>query len=242
MIEWGYIHEWFFLNGRSMSQWNVSSWGSNVNKSFPELLHEIVDHEDIAFLKERNKKIFWKRIIFPKYGFCLEAKNYTLNQQYFRIPVKLNNDLLIYLSNGGQSKYYGINMESQIGEKIKILKNEALGYSYGIKVRLYNQQASYKKDNCNKDENYNYGKCVDDETFKDLYPKLGCVPEWLSAKSPCTVIPYSDYFQSYADDYFYLQPTKAESKCKDPCFKQVRCCFTKSISVQKCIATQVRSS
>ena len=91
----------------------------------------------------------------------------------------------------------------------------------------------YKHDNClphDKEEEL-FNDCVDKELTKDLLPKLGCIPPWLSTHNNCDGIYEKNgtlnksfyksgaVYENYSVPTLYKDQNKAQKKCKKPCLK-----------------------
>ena len=204
---------------------NYSSWGSYDGLSFKELVALVTDDYSLDLIERNNPHITFERIFFPRFGICLKAINYSANYFDFHLIGVQYSDILIYPTDESKRTIHGPDLLSQTGEEIRLVAGKDQINSYIVDISILDNTKSPDEDFCNPDDNYNYLKCVDDVINKDLVPKYGCVPEWLSDKKPCTVIDnsnFSKYFiEQYASPYFYMFETEVQKKCRSPCQQQV---------------------
>ena len=74
-------------------------------------------------------------------------------------------------------------MASQLGDKIRIFRNNPSYYSFFVDVEVF--QAAPEKSNCNPDPNYLYEQCVNEQVHADLKPRMNCVLPFLSERDHC---------------------------------------------------------
>ncbi len=223
----GYGHEYFLLLGGNLfdEERNSSSWGAHVNMTFEDLVASSTNHNDLYKIMKHNEHLKLNPILNPKFGYCLESKNYSLDVLSIYLFDKLDNDMVIFLTDNSMSSNYGICYKSQDGE-MKIETQKSLVYTYRAEITIFDKKLSADEDSCIVDKAYKLSNCIDEETYDDLNTKYGCVPGWLSSKNPCGVVlgkHFIDHFEvNYVNQYFYLLDTLAQKKCKLPCEEQVK--------------------
>ncbi len=227
MSRFGYDHEYYLLLGGDAfdEDRNSSSWGAHINMTFQDLVANTTDLHDHYKIIGYNEHLNLNPILNPKFGYCLESKNYSLDLISIYLFEKLDNDMVIFLTDNSMSSNYGIYYQSQDGV-MKIETQKSLVYTHRAEITIYDKKLSADEDGCVNDENYKLSQCIEEETYKDLNTKYGCVPAWLSSKNPCEVViskPFIEHFSlNYVEQYFYLLDTTAQKKCKLPCEEQVK--------------------
>ncbi len=222
-----YAHEVYVLKGKLDGR-QQTSWGSHVNMTFEELIGNVTDIDLNAFIEnvklESEPQMQIKPILFPKYGFCFDVQNYTLNETlYLPGKNKFESDITILLTDKGTKSYYSIDRSSQKGDKMVQLTNSL--YTYFVNIEMYEMADSTK---CNPDPDFSYEQCVDDFVKKDVKQKLGCIPPFLSGNDHCRIFNETSnenedieyYNVKYVDPYIVSRETKAEKECKKPCVRQ----------------------
>lgn len=231
MEEFEYDHEYYLLIGSMKGSPNVSSWGYHMNITYPELVSNVTDVDELDLIELWNPGLNLERKLFPRFGICLKSTNYSLKRLDIYLWEKIDKDVMVFLTEDSLKTNYGIQYSSQVGDKIKIEPEKANIYTFKISISIYDISQSADNGNCVQDDGYDFAACVDDKTFDDLNIRMGCVPMWLSERSPCTLVDnqtMKEYFeQNYVFTYFWLLDTPAQRKCKLPCRKQVsEFCFS----------------
>ncbi len=190
-----------------------------------ELIGNVTDNNDLEIIKADNPDINLEKVLYPRFGFCLQSRNYSLNVISIYVEWKsLKNNMIIYLSDNALKTNNGIHYASQKGDAMTIETKESLFYTFQAEMTSYDWRSSSEEDDC--ENNQKLHQCVEEETSRDLNQKFGCVPTWLSSQNSCTQAYCNEtlfwYFQeNYVDPYWYLLDTKAKKKCKLPCEQQV---------------------
>ena len=209
------------LLGGDFETRNSSTWEANMN----EAIENVTDNRDLLFIKWFNRGLNLEKVLYPRFGFCLQSTNYSLDTIPITLPWKeMENDIMIFLTDTEMKSNSGIHYKSQLGDKMKIETKESQFYGFLADMTIYDWRNSAEEDDC--DNHHKLEQCVEEETFRDLNPVLGCVPPWLSSKNGCTHVYNNEtlflYFLiNYVDPYWYLMETKAKKKCKLPCEQQV---------------------
>ena len=98
---------------------------------------------------------------------------------------------------------------------------------YVVKVEQLSNFDPINPDDCEKYENDDYDKCVDDELQKIWKPLINCNPPWLSSEDQCDGV--MNISQEKADSVWAntfdnlcgirdLITYPAKERCKKPCF------------------------
>lgn len=205
---------------------NVSlSWGDSINLTYSELVAEVTDLHDLEQIEWNNPDLNFTRFFYPRFGYCVEVNNYSLHRFMINLWFGHNNDIFIYLTDKSLKTDFGIHHSSQTGNAIMLDANKSLIYSFTVDISIMDSSYSAEEDGCENSKKYKFTECVDEEVNKDLIPKFGCVPGWLSGRKPCTTITKNNFLhyfvEKYVLPYYYLLMTKAQSLCKLPCITQV---------------------
>ena len=177
-----YGHETLILEGimYSQSKGYFRSWGSHRNLTFEQLIRNVI--------KEAPKDIEFGNILsspklFPKFGNCFQVDYNAQNSFLFPDKADFLNDYTMLLTDKSTRTYFSVNMASQLGDKIRIFKNNPSIYSFFVDIEIY--EAAQKKTNCNPDPNYSYEHFVDEQVHADLKPRMKCVLPYLSEGDHC---------------------------------------------------------
>ena len=205
---------------------NVSlAWGDHINLTYSELVAKVTDLHDVEQIEGNNPDLNLTRVLYPRFGYCLEVKNYPLHKVIINLWSGHNNDIYIYFTDKSLKTDFGIHHSSQTGNVIILDASKSLMNSFTVDISIVDSSYSADEDSCENSKKYKFTECVDEEVNKDLIPKFGCVPGWLSGRKPCatiTKINFLSYFvDSYVVPYYYLLMTKAQSLCMLPCITQV---------------------
>ena len=201
------------------------SWGDHINLTYSELVAEVTDRHDIEQIEWNNPDLNLTRVLYPRFGYCLEVNNYSLDRVYIDLKKGHNNDIYVYLTDKSLKTYFGIHHSSQTGNAIMLDAKKSLMNSYTVDISIVDSSYSAEEDGCEHNKKYKFIECVDEEVNKDLTPTFRCVPGWLSGRKPCATIKrhnFLGYFEkNYVKLYHFLLMTKAQSLCRLPCITQV---------------------
>ncbi len=190
-----------------------------------ELIGNVTDNNELEILKEYNPDINLEKVLYPRFGFCLQSRNYSLEVITIYVEWKiLKNNIIIYLSDNALKTNNGIHYASQKGDAMTIETKESHFYTFQAEMTSYDWRSSSEEDDC--DNHQELHQCVEEETSRDLNRIFGCVPTWLSSRNSCTHAYHNKtlfwYFaENYVAPYWFLLDTKAKKKCKLPCEQQV---------------------
>ena len=85
-----------FPIGDVMWEKNLSSWGDHLNLTFDQMYTNIIDWHDLQILQQANKQGVTK--LFPRFGFCLELQNYSLDHFHIEFPNDITGDVEVFIT------------------------------------------------------------------------------------------------------------------------------------------------
>ena len=106
--------------GKPNSNNVLLSWGDHINLTYSELVAEITDLHDIEEIEWNNPDLNFTRVLYPRFGYCLEVNNYSLHRVYIDLKHGHNNDIYVYLTDKSLKTYFGIHHSSQTGNAIML--------------------------------------------------------------------------------------------------------------------------
>ena len=113
----------FDVNNYMTNFENYSSWGDYVGLSFEELVALVTDDTILDLIEETNDYNKFERILFPRFGNCLKAVNYSTSYFNLYLYEAIFSDIIIYITDESRRTVHGPDLFSQTGIDINTLES-----------------------------------------------------------------------------------------------------------------------
>ena len=182
---------------KEINQSFVITWGSDLNKSFDQLIDEVLDRNDninekdgfrVSLFKDGNyfrgkytadlKQKFY--IGFWRY--CWELEDYDIQGSLYiaNTPKSL---FEVFITEKSLKSYYSVNYKSQLGQYLTSDATRRIWYE--INMHQYSNKVTGRTTNCADYENGMFEDCVEEKIESLVKPDIGCNPPWISNKNQC---------------------------------------------------------
>ena len=230
LYEHGYSTRNMLLSGSTNPKpgYYVISWGLHMNKTFDEMLDDILP--DILENNDKNPKIAHARkvekVFLARYGFCIRIRQYNPTELII-YTMNQTHTVYVLLADKYKHTYPNPNFSSKSGEMIAL--SPGVEKWYTVKISLTSNENPLQKDACEyyDDVESTYADCVDSKIQSVMFPILGCNPPYLSPTGKCNEIydgkkkqkflKETDFWKSYLKNLIDLEPMTIQDNCTDPC-------------------------
>ena len=167
------------------------SWGTDMNKTYEELLEYVLDGDaDLAvnmikdgkFHNKKYNKNLKKKFYIGFWGFCWELEDYDITS-ILAIISWSGKQLEVYITDRKIKSFYSLNIDSQLGQKIVSSATDTIWYV--IDVMMKNNEDPRTSESCVHYEQDEFENCIDERVQNWIKPEIGCNPPWLSKKDQC---------------------------------------------------------
>ncbi len=238
MTEYGYTTRNLFLfgspsKGLATSNRKVYSWGAHLNKTFDQMLSNILP--DILEKKDSDPKIFGgknyltERVFVARYGYCIRVRHYDFTKISI-LTMNQTSKVYILIADKNKHTYPNPNFSSKSGELIYL--TPGVEKWYRNKITVVSNEDPLQKEECRHYGNYpdTYENCVDLSISEIMITRLGCNPPYLSPNNKCNTqiinddytfakkfFSEIDYWNSYLMKLIDMEPMTIQDTCSNPC-------------------------
>ena len=208
----------------------VTSWGGHLNKTFHEMLDEILLNSTKETLKIKGAgNVTLKEVFNARYGYCHKLSLYIVSEGFYIRTFDETEKVYIYLADKMKNTYPSPNFVSQTGELIYL--TPGIEKWYNIELDLFSNENPNDLNECKHyDTKNSYAECVDALVNDIMIPELGCNPPYLSPNNKCTGVFFDtkavrvrkyltqlDYWQSFMMKLIAMDELPIQEQCKQPC-------------------------
>ena len=222
----GYDKTTYFLKGvKDIDGEQHLTWGSDINKTFEELLEFVVDistenysglHvnelKDGKLLRDRYNGNLKKRFYIGNWGYCWDLEEYDITTA-IEISFEPTREFK------SMKTYYGIYEKSLVGQSI-LTSSENRNW-YEISIQIVSHLDPNDPDNCVEYKGSMFEKCTEEKIHMFTPEDVMCNIPWLSANNPCAKIMKTKEnvkeYMSHLNQFVYNDYIAIEDECVQPC-------------------------
>ena len=214
------------------------TWGSDMNKTFDQLLEEVSDedydysHKDgFAVSLIKNGKYYnnkytaqLKRKLYVGFwGYCWDLEDYDITGS-INIVNYFKRSFEVFITDKYLKSYYSVNVKSQLGQHLVSDATKRIWYEINMQ-KISDTVPGYPK-TCIDYENELYAECIDKKIQVLVKPDIGCNPPWLSHQHQCDrkLILEKEFLAAYAEKlnpFVFRDDIQIEKECPTSCTQTI---------------------
>ena len=190
-------NEWenFLYGIKEINHSLVITWGSDLNKTFDQLLYDVLDANDVStgglhvslikngnFYSGKYMAHLKRKFYIGFWGYCWELEDYDIQGSLY-IVNNLKTVFEVFITEKSMKSYYSVSFKSQLGQYLTSDATKRIWYE--INMHKYSNKVTGRTTNCADYENAMYEDCVEEKIESLVKPDIGCNPPWISKKTHC---------------------------------------------------------
>jgi hypothetical protein len=151
------------------------SWGDHLNMTFEEMMKDILPN--VTKRSDENARIMGmsirqvKTLFVPRYGFCMQIRNYTTSKEFTIIAHNSSAEIHIFILDKAKHTYATPDFESHSGDFIVL--EQGVEKWFDVKLSLNSFEDPTNDDACQHyDATDSYAMCVDSKIQDVMLPGI----------------------------------------------------------------------